>query len=44
MFIVTWAAALMFWKFGRVEEKWSARLRPVSGPDEIPAHSRVGGD
>jgi high-affinity nickel-transport protein len=28
MFIVTWTAALAFWKFGRVEEKWSARLKP----------------
>jgi nickel/cobalt transporter (NiCoT) family protein len=27
MFIVTWAFALMFWKFGHVEEKWNARLR-----------------
>jgi nickel/cobalt transporter (NiCoT) family protein len=27
MFILTWAAALMFWKFGRVEEKWNARLK-----------------
>jgi high-affinity nickel-transport protein len=27
MFIVTWSAALAFWKFGRVEEKWSARLK-----------------
>jgi high-affinity nickel-transport protein len=26
MFIITWAAALAFWKFGHVEEKWSARL------------------
>jgi high-affinity nickel-transport protein len=26
MFIVTWGGALMFWKFGHVEEKWSARL------------------
>jgi high-affinity nickel-transport protein len=26
MFIVTWGAALAFWKFGHVEEKWSARL------------------
>jgi nickel/cobalt transporter (NiCoT) family protein len=43
MFIVTWAAALGFWKFGRVEEKWSARLRPASRPDEIPAPARVGG-
>ncbi len=30
MFILCWASALMFWKFGRVEEKWSARLK--AGP------------
>jgi high-affinity nickel-transport protein len=27
MFILTWSAALAFWKFGHVEEKWSARLK-----------------
>ncbi len=27
MFIITWTAALAFWKFGRVEDKWTARLR-----------------
>jgi nickel/cobalt transporter (NiCoT) family protein len=27
MFIVCWAGALAFWRFGRVEEKWTARLR-----------------
>ncbi len=27
MFIVTWSAALAFWKFGHVEEKWNARLK-----------------
>jgi nickel/cobalt transporter (NiCoT) family protein len=26
MFIVTWAGALAFWRFGRVEERWSANL------------------
>ncbi len=26
MFIATWGGALAFWKFGHVEEKWSARL------------------
>jgi len=26
MFIVTWSAALAFWKFANVEEKWSAKL------------------
>jgi high-affinity nickel-transport protein len=28
MFVLTWSAALAFWKFGHVEEKWSARLKP----------------
>ena len=27
MFIVTWAAALSLWKFGHVEERWTARLK-----------------
>jgi high-affinity nickel-transport protein len=27
MFVVTWAGALMFWKYGHVEERWSARLQ-----------------
>jgi high-affinity nickel-transport protein len=26
MFVVCWAGALAFWRFARVEEKWSARL------------------
>jgi high-affinity nickel-transport protein len=29
MFIVTWAAALSIWRFGHIEEKWGARLRPA---------------
>jgi high-affinity nickel-transport protein len=28
MFIVTWAAAMLFWRYGNVEEKWGARLKP----------------
>jgi nickel/cobalt transporter (NiCoT) family protein len=31
MFVLTWAVALCIWKYGRVEEKWSARLRPGEG-------------
>jgi high-affinity nickel-transport protein len=27
MFIVTWGGELAFWKFGHVEEKWSAKLK-----------------
>jgi high-affinity nickel-transport protein len=30
MFVVCWIGALAFWKFGRVEEKWSAKLTPAS--------------
>jgi nickel/cobalt transporter (NiCoT) family protein len=28
MFVVTWVLALTVWKYGKVEEKWSARLKP----------------
>jgi high-affinity nickel-transport protein len=28
MFVLCWVGALAFWKFGHVEEKWSARLQP----------------
>jgi len=28
MFVLTWAVALTVWKYGKVEEKWSARLKP----------------
>jgi high-affinity nickel-transport protein len=34
MFIVTWAAALAFWKFGHVEDRWSARLKTATSADE----------
>ncbi len=27
MFVVCWAGALAFWRFARVEERWTARLR-----------------
>jgi nickel/cobalt transporter (NiCoT) family protein len=26
MFVVTWAAAILIWKYAKIEEKWSARL------------------
>jgi len=38
MFIVTWAVALAFWKYGHVEERWSARLKDgavVSGGGDL---------
>jgi nickel/cobalt transporter (NiCoT) family protein len=27
MFILTWAAAILIWKYGRIEERWTARLQ-----------------
>jgi nickel/cobalt transporter (NiCoT) family protein len=31
MFVVTWAVAMLVWRYGHIEEKWSARLRPSQG-------------
>ena len=28
MFIVTWLAAMLIWRYGHIEEKWTARLQP----------------
>ena len=33
-FVLAWLVSLAFWKFGRVEEKWSARLQPPDPPSE----------
>ncbi len=33
MFIVTWLAAMLIWRYARIEEKWSARLQPSSCED-----------
>jgi high-affinity nickel-transport protein len=30
MFVLCWAGALAFWRFGRVEERWSAKLEQAS--------------
>jgi high-affinity nickel-transport protein len=31
LFIATWAIALSVWRFGRIEERWSAHLKPAPG-------------
>jgi high-affinity nickel-transport protein len=36
MFLVTWATAAAVWRFGRVEEKWSAKLRGAEAPSAMP--------
>nr|WP_231607688.1 HoxN/HupN/NixA family nickel/cobalt transporter [Streptacidiphilus albus] len=38
MFVVTWAAALLIWRFGNVEEKWTAGL---AGGGELTAADEV---
>jgi nickel/cobalt transporter (NiCoT) family protein len=30
MFVVTWVAAMLIWRYGRIEEKWGQRLRPAA--------------
>jgi len=34
LFILTWAAALLIWRFGRIEEKWTAHMNPVPAQAE----------
>ncbi len=34
LFVLTWAAALLVWKYGRIEDKWNARLAPQPGAGE----------
>ena len=43
MFIVTWLAALLVWRYGQIEEKWTARLQPApsGGVVHEPAATRV---
>ena len=31
MFVVTWLAAVLIWRFGRIEQKWAVRLREGEG-------------
>jgi high-affinity nickel-transport protein len=28
LFVVSWLVAVSVWRFGRIEEKWSAHLNP----------------
>jgi high-affinity nickel-transport protein len=37
MFLFTWLAALLLWRFGRIEEKWGARLQPGRSDGTTPA-------
>jgi nickel/cobalt transporter (NiCoT) family protein len=35
MFIVTWTAAILIWKYARIEERWTARLQNSSATTEL---------
>ncbi|MBA3489029.1 MAG: HoxN/HupN/NixA family nickel/cobalt transporter [Longispora sp.] len=52
LFVVTWAAALLIWRYGRIEEKWSppptatatipAQVAPLASEVSSPAIERAG--
>jgi high-affinity nickel-transport protein len=44
MFVVTWVAAIAIWRFGHIEEKWSARLQGAGGPETPLSPLRAGAD
>ena len=31
LFVATWAIALSVWRFGRIEQRWTARLQAPTG-------------
>ena len=34
LFILTWVAALLVWRYGHIEEKWGARLHAGAQPEK----------
>ncbi len=39
MFVLTWAGALLLWRYGHVEERWAARLRTAGPRPQPPVRS-----
>jgi nickel/cobalt transporter (NiCoT) family protein len=35
IFVGVWAVSLLIWKFGRIEQRWSAELRPGREPSSV---------
>ncbi len=33
--MVTWVGALLVWKYGHIEEKWTAKLIDKTGPEQF---------
>jgi hypothetical protein len=36
MFILTWLTALLVWRYGQIEKKWSATLKPATAGGMAP--------
>jgi nickel/cobalt transporter (NiCoT) family protein len=43
MFIVTWLGALLLWRYGQIEEKWTARLQPATAGGTVHEHAATAG-
>ena len=39
MFVLTWLAALLIWRFGRIEERWTAGLQSAPAGSDQPCHT-----
>jgi high-affinity nickel-transport protein len=39
MFVATWVVALSIWRFGHIEERWSAQVRTTAPLPQQPGHS-----
>jgi high-affinity nickel-transport protein len=44
MFILTWLGALLVWRYGQIEEKWTARLRSAGAGVVVAETSTAGGE
>jgi high-affinity nickel-transport protein len=42
MFLLTWLAAVLIWRYGHIEEKWSARLQPSASEGDVPEEFEPG--
>jgi nickel/cobalt transporter (NiCoT) family protein len=34
LFILTWAGAMLIWRYGHIEERWTARMRGAGAPEQ----------
>jgi nickel/cobalt transporter (NiCoT) family protein len=34
LFILTWAGAMLIWRYGHIEERWTARMRTAAAPEQ----------